>query len=143
MNDHKEVTKLYAETTSGATAELVARREFHYNRRFLTMFEETLAELARQKRPATYFRVCLAVIGRLDPIQFRRLSAREIAEETLISKISVERSLSQMERDKVLIGKGRGAGKALRLNTWLASKSRADRYIQAVQEANDPRPFEA
>lgn len=71
-------------------------------------------------RPSVYYRTLIFLATALDPIQFRRLSAREVAEGAGISQASAERALMMLESDKVVIHNSQSTGaKARRLNNRL------------------------
>lgn len=112
--------RLYAEDEKQATVILRATKHHHYGERFLTMFSNTAEGLAQFDRPSVYYRTLIFLATKLDPIQFRRMSAREVAEGVGISQASAERALMMLESDKVLIHNHQATGaKARRLNNRL------------------------
>jgi len=99
------------------------------------MFMTTTQTLAAFDRPPCYHRTLLTCLAMLDPIQFRKVSAREIAENSRQSPVSVERALAMLEADKVLITNGeRTARKARRINNNLGWASTAHRHGTTEQD---------
>ena len=120
---------LYATDTNGATVQLEAIKSRRYQERFWTMFTTTTARVAGFDRPPAYFRALMVCLTELDPIQFRRISAREIATAAKMSAISAERALTMLESDGVIIANGGQTGaKARRLNNTLAWASKAEHH---------------
>lgn len=120
---------LYATDANGSTVQLEAIRGRRYRERFWTMFESTTHQVATFDRPACYHRALLAMMTLADPIQYRRISAREIAECSAMSMNSAERALAMLEADKVVLTNGAATGaKARRLNNRLCWASTADRH---------------
>lgn len=131
MNDPKpapEAPRLYAEDEDGSTVILQLRRNRTYGQRFLTMFTTAAHQLSEMDRPPVYFRTLMFLLTALDPIQFRRLSAREVVEATGISLASADRALGQLEADKVIFCQGKTGAKARRLNRNLAWMSSAEKF---------------
>lgn len=132
------VLTLYTTDTQGATVALEATRSRRYSRRFWTMFADTCLLVAGWDRPAAYHRALMACLTLMDPTQFRRISAREIAEAAGLSIISAERALAMLESDQVIMTNGKATGaKARRINNRLASMTRAETY-EALPA--DPQP---
>jgi len=132
---------LYTEDTNGTTIQLEATKSRRYRERFLTMFMTTTQTLAAFDRPPCYHRALLTCLAKLDPIQFRKVSAREIAEASRLSPVSAERALAMLEADRVLITNGEAtAAKARRLNNNLAWASTAHRHSM---ETPDPEIIDA
>lgn len=132
--------RLYAEDERGATVALTARPWRGYHERFGTMFLGSLEDLAQRDRPPVYFRALLFLLTKLDAIQFRACTSRELAEGTGMSRASAERALAQLMADKVLIRQGKGTGLRLRINNRVAWFSRAERH---AQEQPDPEVIDA
>lgn len=134
--DRPDPVRLYAEDETGATVILHTRRHRLYPMRFWTMFETTTALLATLDRPVCYHRALLFLLTVLDPIQFRRVSAREVAQGAKISMASAERALALLELDAVIIANGQPTGaKARRLSNRLCWASNSERFNQT-----DPDP---
>lgn len=129
---------LYTEDAGGATVQLHARPSCRYPQRFATVFAPALATVARWDRPAAYWRTLAACLGRLDPIQARRVSAAELAEATGLGRASVERALSMLEGDGVIVATGKSSAKSRRLSRRVASMSSARRWTEEEEEAPDP-----
>ena len=120
---------LYTEDTNGATIQLEGITSRRYRERFVTMFMTTTQTLAAFDRPPCYHRALLTCLAMLDPIQFRKVSAREIADASRLSPVSAERALAMLEADRVLISNGEAtARKARRLNNNLAWASTAHKH---------------
>lgn len=113
---------------------LQMRQNRNYDRRFKTMFENSMVRLAGFDRPPVYYRVMLFLMTVLDPIQFRRMSAREISDEIGMSRISAERALSMLETDKVIFCKGATGAKARRLNNQVVWSSSSEKWNSAVAD---------
>lgn len=133
MSDPKDqrqtVLALYTTDASGATVQLEAISSRRYPERFWTMFHSATLQLATFDRPAAYHRALLAFMTMGDPIQMRRISAREIAQAAGMSAISAERALALLESDHVIITNGQQTGaKARRINNRLMWASRADAH---------------
>jgi len=136
------VLTLYTTDAAGATVQLEAALSRRYRERFVTMFCNTTLLLATLDRPAAYHRVLLAFMTLGDPIQMRRISAREIAEAAAMSTISAERALAMLESDCVIITNGRSTGaKARRINNRLMWSSTAHAHSAATldPEVRDAR----
>jgi hypothetical protein len=132
---------LYTTDASGATVQLEAVKQRRYRERFWTMFQTATEQVAAFDRPACYHRALLALLTLADPIQFRRISAREVAELAKLSTNSAERALAMLEADRVVLTNGALTGaKARRLNNRLAWASSADRHGQTPQ---DPEVIDA
>ncbi|MEM7643149.1 MAG: hypothetical protein AAF366_11540 [Pseudomonadota bacterium] len=101
------------------------------------MFHTTFERLAQMDRPPCYHRTLWHLLSVLDPVQFRGVSAREVAEATGQSLSSVERGLAMLQADRMLIAKGKTAGKRLRINNRLAWASSSERFAE-VQPDLDP-----
>lgn len=126
---------LYATDARGATVQLDAVTRGKYPWRFCTMFQPAAAALATMDRPACYHRTLLHLITVLDPVQFRKISAREIAEATKQSASSVERALTMMQADGVLIAnEGKTASKGRRLNNRLVWASTATLHSETPMD---------
>lgn len=138
MKDPKQVAKLYATDAAGTTVELHAKFEHRYQRRFLTMFDDTLVSLSRLSRPPTYFRLLLICLVRFDPVQYRRISLRDLAAEAGLSMSSAERAFSLLRADNVVMTTGRASNLSCRLNIHLLSKSSSRRYFELSEGSNDP-----
>lgn len=92
------------------------------------MFEQATIALAQYDRPSVYWRVLLHLLARLDPVQYRRVSASEVRAEVGISMSSAERALAQLEADRVIFCKGKAAAKARRLNNRLVWKANSEKW---------------
>lgn len=127
--------RLYAEDEHGSTIVLQMRSFRGYGkRRFKTMFEEAMNRLACLDRPPVYYRTMLYLLNVLDPVQFRRISGREITEAIGISMSSAERALAMLEADQVIFCKGKSGAKARRLNNQVCWASKAERFASAVAD---------
>ena len=123
------VLALYTTDASGSTVQWEAIASRRYRERFWTMFHSATLQLASFDRPAAYHRALLAFMTMGDPIQLRRISAREIALAAGMSNISAERALALLESDQVIISNGQQTGaKARRINNRLMWSSRADSH---------------
>lgn len=133
--------RLYAETEEGSTVILKTFRYRHYRWRFWTMFAPAAETLAKFDRPPAYYRALFALMTTLDPVQFRRYSARELADAANMSNSSAERALAMLEADFVVIAKGKSAGKSRRLNNRVAwaSNSEAHNLAEIDPEPRDSR----
>lgn len=132
---------LYTTDTNGTTVQLEAVRRGRYPRRFLTMFPQAMEALAKMDRPACYHRALYYCLSHLDPVQWRHLSARDLATDTRQSMSSAERALSMLEADGVVIADGRNsAAKRRRLNNNLCWASSAHRHSETTP---DPVPEDA
>ena len=120
--------KLYAEDEDQSTVILTTRLSRHYRERFFTMFETASAELATMDRPPVYFRALFYLMSRLDPVQYRRISASEMAQAANMSRSSAERALAQLEADRVIFSKGQTYAKARRLNNRMMWKSTSEKW---------------
>lgn len=127
-NQRQERQRLYAEDVNGSTIQLELKRHRLYPARFATMFEGSFSFLAGVDRPACYYRVLMQCLHLMDPTQFRRISAREISEASKLSHISAQRGLAMLQADRVIIGKGRGASRAYRLNNSLCSMTSSEKW---------------
>lgn len=135
------VITIYASDTNGSTVQLDAVRRGRYSQRFITMFHGAMTTLAAMDRPACYHRTLLHCLAVLDPVQFRKVSAREIAKATRQSQSSAERSLAMLEADGVLISNGEPtAGKGRRLNNSLCWASSAEKHAARQPDALPPDP---
>jgi hypothetical protein len=123
------VLALYTTDATGTIVQLEAIKTRRYRERFWTMFHSTTTILAAFDRPAAYHRALLAMLTLADPIQFRRISAREVAECARMSPMSAERALAMLEADQVILTNGQMTGaKARRLNNRLVWMTTADRH---------------
>ena len=95
------------------------------------MFLTTTETLAAFDRPACYHRALLALMTMADPVQWRRISAKEIATASRMSAHSAERALSMLEADQVILARGETSNKSRRLNNNLVWASRADAHSTA------------
>lgn len=106
------------------------------------MFLQQASFLAGLDRPVCYHRTFLHLLAILDPIQFRKVSAREIAEATGLSQASVERALAMMEADGVILSNGaETAAKARRLSNQVVWASSAEKFqaTERDRELTDAR----
>lgn len=134
-NQTPPTVTLYTEDTNGTTVQLEAAPRRRYKERFLTMFMTTTQTLAGFDRPPAYHRALLTCLTMLDPIQFRKVSAREIAEASRLSVVSATRALAMLEADRVLITNGeQTAAKARRLNNTLGWASTAHRHGETTPD---------
>lgn len=92
------------------------------------MFESTFQLLAAMDRPSAYHRTLMQCLAMMDPVQYRRISAREICEKSGMSHMSAQRGLAMLQADRVIIGQGAGAGKAYRLNNRLVSMTSSEKW---------------
>ena len=130
--DLSPLVTLYATEANGSTIALEAVRRGRYRQRFCTMFTPALAQLASLDRPACYHRTLLHLLTVLDPIQPRKVSAREIAEATGQSQASVERALTMLTADQVLLtNSGKTGALARRLNNRVCWMATADLHSRA------------
>lgn len=136
----RDTTRLYAETEAGSTVVLIARQHRLYQERFKTMFHGAFQLLAGADRPSVYYRVFFQGCALLDPVQFRRVSAREFAEASGMSLISAQRACAMLEADRVFLVKGKGSGKALKLNNRLCWASSSEKHNLATP---DPEVIDA
>ena len=105
------------------------------------MFPAALSILSELDRPPTYFRALLAILPSLDPIQFRAVSAAEVAAAANMCNASAERALTMLERDNVLITNGKTTvAKRRRLNNRLFWASKATAYPDGGGETVDLDP---
>lgn len=125
---------LYAEDAQGATVQLMGRPRARYRERFWTMFLDATTTLAAMDRPAAYYRCLLFLLTVLDPVQPRRVSAREVAEGAKLSQASAERALAMLEADGVIHGKGVTGAKARRLTNRLVWASTAEKHGCATRD---------
>lgn len=126
---------LYATEANGSTVQLEAVRRGRYSMRFVTMFAPTLEAVARLDRPACYHRTLFYLLTVLDPIQFRKVSAREIAEATVQSTASCERALAMLSADGLILANGGAtAAKGRRLTNRLAWMATADLHCQTPSD---------
>lgn len=139
MKPHERV-KLYTETEEGATIVLSAARARLYQGRFKTMFEASTMTIAMMDRPPVYYRAMLWLAAVLDPVQWRKISAREVARETGISISSAERALTMLEKDRVILTDGRTFAKVRRLNNNLFWASSSEKWNRAER---DPEVIDA
>ena len=97
--------------------------------------------ISRLDRPACYYRTLQFLLATLDPIQWRRLSAREIATEAIMSMSSAERAIAMLIADKVTFAQGTTAARALRLNNRIVWKSNSEKWncVQPDEEIIDAR----
>lgn len=101
------------------------------------MFYQGTVTIAALDRPAAYHRALLALMTLADPVQYRRISAAEVADAARMSVNSAERALAMLEADFVILNNGKATGaKARRINNNLAWASRADAH--AATEADPP-----
>lgn len=127
--DRQAVLALYTTDANGTTVALEAVKSRRYRERFWTMFDTATTQIAGFDRPAAYHRALLAMMHLADPLQFRRISAREVATVSKMSTMSAERALAMLESDRVVIVNGMQTGaKARRLNNRLIWGSTADRH---------------
>lgn len=122
---------LYAVTDTGARVTLRAHPSSSYGVPFVTLMVPTLAAIAALDRPAAYHRTLMAALIHLDPINWRSVSARRLAETAGLSRISTERALAMLEADRVILGRGRASAKERRLSRELASASSAATWREA------------
>lgn len=104
------------------------------------MFDHSFQTMAEMDRPPCYYRTLFQALAMMDPIQFRRISATEICKASGMSHPSAQRGLAMLQADRVIIGKGKGAARAYRLNNNLVSMSSAERWNQ---EPRDPEVYDA
>lgn len=135
QDQRQSVLALYTTDASGSTVQLEAITSRRYAERFWTMFHSATLQLAGFDRPAAYHRALLAFMTMGDPIQLRRISAREISQAAGMSTISAERALALLESDRVIITNGQQTGaKARRINNRLVWASRADAHAGATPD---------
>ncbi len=131
-DDRHALPVIYATDADGSTVTLVPERRrrapARYPWRFATMFRPALLALCAIDRPAAYYRVLFASLAMFDPIEWRTVSARTIADATGLSRISVERALSQLTADRVLLTRGRASAVQRRLSRRVASLSSVERW---------------
>jgi len=129
------VLTLYATDCMGSTVQLEAVSSRRYRERFFTMFATTASLISSFDRPAAYHRALLAFLTLGDPVQFRRISARQVAEAAHMSPISAERALALLESDGVLISNALSTGaKARRINNRLVWASTAAAHSAATPD---------
>lgn len=98
------------------------------------MFDTTFQSMAKMDRPPCYYRALFQCLSLMDPIQFRRISAREIAEASGLSFASAQRAMSMLQADRAIIGKGKASSRAYRLNNRLCSMSSSERWNQETPD---------
>lgn len=140
-NRATEAPVIYATDANGSTVMLETKRRKLYPARFATMFESTFSLLAGLDRPACYHRTLMQCLVTMDPTQWRKISASEIARETGMSHMSAKRGLGLLQSDRVIFGKGRGAARAYRLNNRLVSMTTSEKWhnLDPDLEAIDSR----
>jgi len=126
--------RLYTTDENETTVVLMAKRHRHYRWRFLTMFANGLQSLSELDRPAVYYRALFHCLAVLDPVQFRTLTARQVADATGMAHISAQRALAMLEADRVLLRTGKGVGKKLRLNNQVAWASTSEKHNLAQMD---------
>jgi len=104
------------------------------------MFQPATAAIARFDRPSVYYRALLHLMTVLDPIQWRRYSSRELAEEANMSVSSAERALTMLQADNVIMAKGTSSARSRRLNNQIAWASSSERHNLVDL---DPEPEDA
>jgi len=132
--------ELVAIDTVGATVNLHGQTRAVYGERFMTLFPAALVALGRLKRSDAYWRVMVWAMTRLDPIQYRPAIQREIAKDTGLSLRSVERGLTMLRKDNVLIEHHAQEGHPqyrLSINLCWASTARKRNRIIA-DDGDDP-----
>lgn len=136
---------LYTADATGATVTLEATPRRMYPARFMTMFQSATQTLSTWDRPAAYWRVLMHLTGKLDSAQFRLLPYSTITAETGLSAPSVERAMSQLKADNVIIHEARKNGQvnAMRLSRRLGSTSSAEKWNAAEAMAADPELIDA
>ena len=98
------------------------------------MFANGLSRLSELDRPSVYYRALFHSLAVLDPVQFRTLTARQVADATGMSHISAQRALAMLEADRVLLRTGKGVAKRMRLNNQVAWASTSEKHNQAVMD---------
>jgi len=98
------------------------------------MFEGSSQLLATLDRPTCYFRTLHFLLAMLDPVQWRRISAREIAQGAGLSMSSAERGLSMLESDRAIFCRGTTSAKSRRLNNRLVSKTTSEKWNAATPD---------
>ncbi|MGB0823175.1 MAG: hypothetical protein ACPGSK_03505 [Alphaproteobacteria bacterium] len=129
---------LYTTDQSGETRLLELTPKRRYPERFLTMFPNAMEGLAAMDRPPSYYRTLMHLCAVADAKQFRKITAREIAEATNQSLPSVDRAMAMLQADRVIITSGRGVGKTIRLNSRLAWMSSAEKRARQMADSPDP-----
>lgn len=119
------IPKFYTTDANGSTVQLEAIRSRRYPERFWIMFHTAPLTVAQLDRVPPNHRTLFAVLTLMDPIQFRRIAARELAQTAKIAQISAERALAMPEADQLIVtnGMGEAAGaKARRLITMTTAE---------------------
>ena len=143
MNDQPAselAPRLYAQEENGSTVVLQLRKHRGYGKRFFTMFESSSLMLAEMDRPPGYFRTLLYLMAVLDPVQFRRISVREIAKGSSQSMSSVNRAMAMLTSDRTVITRGRASAMSRRLNNRLVWASNSERFNEVEP---DPEVFDS
>jgi len=134
MKPTSATMRLYTTDEDEAIVTLIARPHRNYQWRFLTMFAQGLQRLSKLDRPSVYYRVLFHALSVLDPVQWRHMTAREVAEATGMSLISAQRASAMLRMDKVLMEKGKGAALRMRLNNQIAWASTSEKHNQATPD---------
>ena len=129
--------------TERGDAMLRVRPRGRYGMTFGTIMMPTIATMSTRRRPGSYYEVLFACFEKLNPITWTQYPATQIAEETGLSTISVERALAVLEADKVVLGRGRSSGKLRRLNRNLFSKSDVEDWKAAQKAEPDPETIDS
>ena len=114
-----------------------------YPERFLTMFASASRFLSQIDRPAAYYRVLFAAMGRLDWADTRRFSSRQAAEACAMSRSNAERALAMLEADRVIIATGRSSDKERRLSRRLGWNGGAASFLSREEAERDPELIDA
>ena len=91
----------------------------------MTTFLGPLSVIAGWDRPAAYHRVLLFALRELRPDSWSRMTARAVCRGTGLSPAAVERALSMLQADQVILGRGAKSAKELRLSNRLVWKGLA------------------
>mgnify|MGYP001277183818 CR=1 FL=1 len=110
-----------------------------YPERFMSCFTASMAFLAALDRPAAYHRALWFALSRLDAQEYRRLSARQVAEGTGMSRSNAERALSMLQADRVIHVRGVSSDLERRLSRRLGWYQGATLFNEAELAAADPQ----
>jgi len=105
-----------------------------FDRKFVTMFDETMELLAKTITNGATLRVLLMLPPRLDNITWRELGQQALADELGLSRRVVGQALADLHQLGILDRKGQGPMLRWRLTPRLSWRGRAEKYRQAVRE---------
>ena len=128
--DPPELRAVYVTEGAGAMR-LRLHKSGAYPVTFTTALHPGREAIARLDRPGTYHRALTAFEMLGHSIEWRVVPARMVAERASLSRISAERALAMLEADRVILARGRGAGKERRLNRRAYSTTTAQAWHEA------------